>query len=57
MVAFLSTLLRLFFQFFRSRRIILSEIALLKKENESLVRKMGKKRVHFNIYDNCSSLS
>jgi hypothetical protein len=46
MVAFFSTLLRLFFQVFRSRRTILSEIALLKKENEILLRKMGKKKVH-----------
>ena len=51
MVAFFSTLLRLFFQVFRSRRTILSEIALLKKENEILLRKMGKKRVHFGFYD------
>jgi hypothetical protein len=51
MVAFFSTLLRLFFQVFRSRRTILSEIALLKKENEILLRKMGKKKVHFGFYD------
>ena len=30
---------------------ILSENALLKKENEILTRKMGKKKVHFNRYD------
>jgi len=40
MVDFFSTLLRLFFQVFRSRRTILSEIALLKKENEILARKI-----------------
>jgi hypothetical protein len=43
MVAFFSTLLRLFFHVFWSRRTILSEIALVKKENEILLRKMGKK--------------
>ncbi len=51
MVAFFSTLLRLFLQVFRSRRTILSEIALLKKENEILLRKMGKKKAHFGFYD------
>jgi hypothetical protein len=51
MVAFFSTLLRLFFQAFRSKRTILSEIALLKKDNEILLRKMGKKKVHFNSHD------
>jgi len=51
MVAFFSTLLRLFFQVFRSRRTILSEFALIKKENEILLRKIGKKRAHFNFYD------
>jgi hypothetical protein len=51
MVAFFSTLLRLFFHVFRSRRTILSEIALVKKENEILLRKMGKKKVHFGFYD------
>ena len=38
MVAFFSTLLRLSFQVFCSRRTILSEIALLKKENGILER-------------------
>jgi len=51
MVAFFSTLLRLFFQVFRSRRTILFEISLLKKENEILLKKMGKKKVHFGFYD------
>jgi hypothetical protein len=46
MVAFFSTLLRLFFHVFRSKRTIFSEIALLKKENEILLRRVGKKRVH-----------
>ncbi len=47
-----STLLRLFLQAFRSKRNILTENALLKKENETLARKMGKKRVvplHYSI--------
>jgi len=51
MISFFAILLRLFFQIFRSKRIILSENALLKKENEILLRRVGKKRVHFNIYD------
>ena len=51
MVAFFAFLLRLFFQVFRSRRTILSEIALIKKENEILLRKMGKKKVRFGFYD------
>jgi len=51
MVAFFSTLLRHFFHVFRSRRTVLSEIALVKKENEILLRKMGKKKVHFGFYD------
>ena len=51
MITFFTTLLRLFLQAFRSKRNTLTENALLKKENEILARKMGKKRVHFNIYD------
>jgi len=51
MIAFLATFLRLFFHAFRSKRIILSENALLKKENDILLRRVGKQRVHFNIYD------
>jgi len=51
MINVLAILLRLFFQIFRSKRTILSENALLKKENEILTRKMGKKRVHFDIHD------
>jgi hypothetical protein len=45
MLAFLSTLLRLFFHVFRSRRTILSEIALLKKEkeDENLMRRPGRR--------------
>jgi len=44
-------LIRIFFQIFRLKRIILSENALLKKENEILLWRVGKKRVHFDIYD------
>jgi len=51
MIAFFATLLRLFFQACRSIRNVLSENALLKKENEILTRKKGKKRVHFDFYD------
>jgi len=51
MITFFTTLLRLFLQAFRSKRNTLTENALLKKENEILARKMGKKRVHFNRYD------
>jgi hypothetical protein len=51
MVAFFSTLLRIFFHAFRSKRTILSENALLKKENEILLRRLGKKKAHFSFYD------
>jgi hypothetical protein len=51
MITFFGTLIRIFFHAFRSKRIILSENALLKKENHILLRRVGKKRVHFNIYD------
>lgn len=51
MITFFGTLIRIFFHAFRSKRIILSENALLKKENEILLWRVGKKRVHFNIYD------
>ena len=51
MTSFFAILLRLFFQAFRSKRIILSENALLKKENDILLRRVGKQRVHFNVYD------
>jgi hypothetical protein len=51
MITFFTTLLRLFLQVFRSKRNILTENALLKKENEILPRKMGKKKVHFGFYD------
>ena len=51
MIIFLAILLRFFLHAFRSRRIILSEDALLKKEDDILLRRVGEKRVHFNIYD------
>ncbi len=51
MIAFFATLLRLFFQAFRSKRNVLSENALRKKENEILLRKAGNKRVRFSFYD------
>lgn len=56
MIAFFTTLLRLFLQAFRSERNILTENALLKKENEILPRKMGKKRVHYDFHDNLFSV-
>jgi hypothetical protein len=51
MIASFTTLLRLFLQVFRSKMNILTENVLLKKENEILARKMGKKRVHFDFHD------
>jgi hypothetical protein len=57
MIAFFGTLRRFFLKAFRSKGIILSENALLKKENEILLRRVGKKRVHFNIYDKWNRVS
>ncbi len=51
MVAFFAFLLRLFFHAFRSKKTVLSENALLKKENEILLRRIGKKKVYFGFYD------
>jgi hypothetical protein len=51
MITFFGTLIRIFFHAFRSKKTILSENALLKKENDILLRRVGKKRMHFNIYD------
>ena len=51
MITFFGTLIRIFFHAFRSKTTILSENALLKKENDILLRRVGKQRVHFNIYD------
>ena len=47
MVPFLASLLRFLVNVFSSKMTILSENAVLKKENEILLRKTGKKRVHF----------
>ena len=51
MVLFLASLLRFVLNLFSSRRSILSENAVLQKENEILLRKVGKKRVRFSFYD------
>jgi hypothetical protein len=51
MVLFFASLLRMFLQVFRTKRTIVSEIALLRKENEILLRRLGKKRVQFGFYD------
>jgi hypothetical protein len=51
MIAFLAAFLRLFFLALGSKRNVLSKNALLKKGNDILLRRVGKKRVHFNIYD------
>ena len=51
MIAFLGTFRRLFFLALGPKRIVLSKNALLKKENGIVLRRAGKKRVHFNIYD------
>jgi len=51
MVTFFASLLRLFLQIFRSKRTIVSEIALVRKENEILLRRLGRKRVAFGFYD------
>ena len=47
MVLFLASLLRFFLRASSSKAAILSENAVLKKENEILLREVGKKRVHF----------
>ena len=51
MITFFGTLIRIFFHASRSKRIILSENALLKNENNILLRRVGKKRVPSNICD------
>jgi hypothetical protein len=43
MIAFFAALLRLFLRSFRSKGNVLTENAVLKKENEILLGKMGKK--------------
>jgi hypothetical protein len=51
MVLLLASLLRFFLYAFSSSKTLLSENAVLKKENDILLRKVGKKRVHFSFYD------
>ena len=51
MALFLVSLLRFVLNLFSSRKIILFENAVLWKENEILLRKVGKKRVRFSFYD------
>ena len=56
MILFLACLLRFFLRAFGSKGAILSENAVLKKEDEILLRKVGKKRVRFGFSDGSSSL-
>jgi hypothetical protein len=56
MVIFLASLLRFFLRAFSSKGAILSENAVLRKEDEILLRKVGKKRVRFGFSDGFSSL-
>jgi putative transposase len=51
MVIFLASILRLFLRAFNSKGAILSENAVLWKENEILLRRAGKKRGCFSFYD------
>jgi len=51
MVPFLASLLRFLLNVFSSRKSILSENAVLRKGNEILLRRVGRKRVHFSFYD------
>ena len=51
MIFFLATLLRSFLRAFRSKRIIPSENAVLKKENDILLQKVSKNRVQFDTHD------
>jgi hypothetical protein len=41
MATLFASLLRLFLQIFRSRRTIVAEITLVRKENEILLRRLG----------------
>ena len=50
-IAVLTAFLRLFFLTLGSGRNVLSTHALLKKENEILLRRLGKKRVQVDVYD------
>ena len=51
MVLLLASLLRFVLNLFSSRKSILSENAVLQKENEILLRRAGKKRARFSFYD------
>jgi hypothetical protein len=51
MIAFLAAFLRLFFLAVGSKRNVLSKNAMLKKENEILLRRLGKRRVRFGFCD------
>jgi len=51
MITFFGTLIRISFHAFRSKRTILSENALLKKENDILLRRVRKNRVQFDTRD------
>jgi hypothetical protein len=51
MITFFGTLIRIFFHAFRSKRIILSENALLKKGNTSCCREWGRSGSEFDTYD------
>jgi hypothetical protein len=50
MILFLASLLRFVLHLFCARRNILTENAVLKKENEILLRKVGNRRVRFGFY-------
>ncbi len=47
MVSLFASFLRLFVQIFRFNRTIVSEIALVRKGNEILLRRLGKMKVAF----------
>lgn len=51
MITSFASLFRVFPQLFRSKRSIVSEIASVRKENEILLRRLGKKKVAFAFYD------
>ncbi len=51
MITFLANFIRFILRLFQSKSSLLCENALLKKENDILLRKAGRKRIHINIYD------
>jgi hypothetical protein len=51
MVLFFASLPRIFLQVFRSKRTIVSENALLTKENKILLRRLGNRRAQFDVSD------